>query len=270
MRHFDNETINEVILWRLAESPTGVAYYAEDPDGSFRPVYVSEQRQRLLGTAAGLQARGLGTGGRVAILADVRHEWVQVDFATLLSRGVTVGIYPTCTPEAVRYMLDHAEVRWIAIEANKYLPGLVEALNGSPTLELIVAIEPDGVAPEGLTVPLITLDDLIAEGAATLDEEALIAHARQAEPDDLLTIVYTSGTTGPPKGAMLTHGNLFRTCQAVDGLLPTEDGDRGIIYLPLAHSLQRTTLYLGMWMGKVDGYYLSHIPRLGEVLPIVR
>ncbi|MCP4870584.1 MAG: long-chain fatty acid--CoA ligase [Proteobacteria bacterium] len=270
MRQFDKETINEVILWRLEENPKGVAYYAEDETGGFRPVYVSEQRQRLLGTAAGLQARGLGKDGRVAILADVRHEWVQMDFATLLSRGVTVGVYPTCTPDAVQYMLDHAEVRWIAIEAIKYLEGLVDALNACEKLELVIAIEPDGTAPDGLTVPLITLDDLVAEGTAALDEEALKAHAREAEPDDLLTIVYTSGTTGPPKGAMLTHGNLFRTCQAVDGLLPTEDGDRGIVYLPLAHSLQRTTLYLGMWMGKVDGYYLSHIPRLGEVMPIVR
>jgi len=270
VQQFDKETINEVILWRLAESHQKVAYYAETEDGGFRPVPVQEQRERLLGTAAGLQKRGLELDGRVAILADVRHEWVQVDFATLLSRGVTVGIYPTCTPDQVRYMLDHAEVRWIAIEANKYLPGLVEALNACEALELVIAIEPDGVAPPALSVPFLTLDELVVEGLYGLDEAALVARAKEADPEDLLTIVYTSGTTGPPKGAMLTHGNLFRTCQSVDGLLPTYDGDRAIVYLPLAHSLQRTTLYLGMWMGKVDGYYLSEIPRLGEALPVVR
>ncbi len=270
MPQFETETINEVILWRLDESKKEVAYHAETDDGGFRPVYVAEQRQRLLATTAGLAAHGIGPGGRVAIISDVRHEWVGVDFATLLNRAITIGVYPTSTPESVRYILDHAEVSIVAIEATKYLKPLIEVLNGLDRVKLVVAIEPDAEPPEGLDVPFMTLDSLIDEGSDGLDEAAIRANALEAKPEDLLTIVYTSGTTGPPKGAMLTHRNMFRTCESLDGLLPAEDGDRGLVYLPLAHILQRTTLYFGMWMGLVEGFYLSDIRRVGEVLPEVR
>jgi len=269
---FRKKTVNEIILWRMSLATKDVAYHAETPDGGYRPVYYAESRRTMLGLAAALRARGLERGDRVAIQADVRHEWATFDFANIMSGLVTVGIYPTCTPDQVRYILDHSETRWLVIEAGKYLEPLVDVLNACERLELVVSMEDDAVAPAGLTAPMVALSELFEEGGALLDEhgdEGVLGAAREAEPDDLMMIVYTSGTTGPPKGAVLTHRNIFSVCEAVMDHIPFDDDERGLVYLPLAHSLQRTTLYIGLRMGGV-GYYLSDIPRIGEVLPIVQ
>ena len=269
---FAKETVNEIILWRMGLRTKDVGYYAETPDGGYRPVDYAESRRATLGLAAALRARGLQRGDRVALQADVRHEWATCDFANILAGLVTVGIYPTCTADQVRYILDHSESRWLVIEADKYLAPLTDVINGCERLDLVVSMEDDAVAPEGLRPPMVALSELIDQGAALLadgGEEEVLDEARAAEPDDLMMIVYTSGTTGPPKGAVLSQRNIFSVCEAVMNHIPFDDDERGLVYLPLAHSLQRTTLYIGLRMGGT-GYYLSDIPRIGEVLPIVQ
>ena len=269
---FAKETINEILLWRLANPKPGVAYYAEEPSGGFRAVHHDENRRETLAVAAGLHLRGLARGDRVAILATTRHEWVRCDLANLVLGLVTIGIYPTCTPETVRYLLEHSGARALVVETQAHLDALVPALGGEHGVEVIFTMEPGLTAPADLGVPVADLEELLAAGRADLDtrgDEHLLAEAGLAEPDDLVTIVYTSGTTGEPKGAMLTHRNLFHVSDSVCRMLPFDEDDRSIVYLPLAHILQRYTVYLGLRTG-ASAHYLSDIPRLGEVLEIAR
>ena len=95
-------------------------------------------------------------------------------------------------------------------------------------------------------------------------QDMLQERAAQVSPDDVATVVYTSGTTGLPKGAVLTHGNFTRVIQATRQALPTEAGDRSIVFLPLAHSLQRFTIYRGL-AEDVGGFYCTPlVVHLGE------
>ncbi len=265
---FSKETINEILLWRLANPKPGVAYYAEEPSGGFRAVHHEENRRETLAVASGLRQHGLERGDRVAILATTRHEWVRCDLANLVLGLVTIGIYPTCTPDTVGYLLSHSGARVLVVETQAHLDGLVEAMQGDHAVEAIFTMEPGLAPPEGLGIPVHDLDSLTAAGRHELlqrGDEHLLDEARKAEPDDLVTIVYTSGTTGEPKGAMLTHRNLFHVSDSVSRMLPFDDQDRSIVYLPLAHILQRYTVYLGLRTG-ASAHYLSEIPRLGEVL----
>jgi long-chain acyl-CoA synthetase len=266
---FEQETVTEVLLWRLRNDDRAVAYHAEDPAGGFRPVPAAEARRETFALAAALPTLGLERGDRVAILATTRHEWTRCDMANLLAGLVTVGIYPTSTVEQVGYILRHGGCRVLVIEDAAALERVADAVRGSP-VEAVYLLDPGATVDVG--VPVAPLEELAAVGRQRLDaggEEAVVAEARKARPDDLLTLVYTSGTTGEPKGAMLTQRNLFHVTDVVTELIGFGPEDRSLVYLPLAHILQRYTLYLGLRAGG-QGWYLSDIPRLGEVLEEVQ
>ena len=263
--HFETETVTEVLLWRLRHDDREIAYHAELPSGGFRPVPAVEGRRETMALAAALPGLGLQRGDRVAILADTRHEWMRCDMANLLCGFVTVGIYPTCTVDQIRYILEHSGARVLIVQDADALARSAEAVRGSP-VEAAFLMDPGADSDVG--VPVRSLEDLAVEGRERLDalgEEPIVREARKARPDDLLTLVYTSGTTGEPKGVMLTHRNLFHVTESVSHLIEFGPEDRSLIYLPLAHILQRYTLYLGLRVGG-QGWYLSDIPRLGEVL----
>ncbi len=267
---FTKETINHVLLWRMEQTDRDVAYFAEAADGRFVPVGPPQARRNNLSWAAALIRRGLPVGTRVAILAGVRAEWVECDLGNLLARTVTIGVYPTSTPDSIAYILQHSEARVLVVGDQADLDRCASILGSCPGLDLIVAMEPV-TAPPGLGVELTTLDDVRLQGDQALagGEAWLLEHAAQAEPDDMITVVYTSGTTGPPKGAVLTHRNLFAVTDAVNAMFRFRDDQIGLVYLPLAHILQRYAVYQGLRFGGI-GYYSRRMTELGEVLPAVR
>ena len=155
---FDRETVNEIILRRLQDPTDQVQGYAEVPGDGFRPITVGEDRSVTLRLAAALHARGRTKGQAVAILAGVRHEWVQWDFANLLARLVTIGIYPTSTPDQVLYLLQHSESRVLVLENQEQLNSLTELLPECPTLELIISLDGElqSPAPQGIELLSMT------------------------------------------------------------------------------------------------------------------
>ena len=267
----DRETINHLLLWRMEQSDHPVAYYAEAPDGGFRPITPTQAKRNNASWAAALLKRPFAVGTRVAILAPVRAEWVECDLGNLLARMVTIGIYPTCTADQIAYILQHSESRVLVVGDQADLDRCAEVLPSCPGLELVVTMDAGVTLPDGVDLPLVTLEEMRQAGDAALadGEEWLVAHASAAEPDDMITLVYTSGTTGPPKGAVLTHRNLFHVTDAVSTIFPFRDDQVGLVYLPLAHILQRYAVYQGLRFGGV-GYYTQRMTELGELLPVVR
>jgi len=269
---FARQTVNEIILARLNDPPEKVQSYAELPGGGFRPVTCGEDRRTTIHLAAALHGRGLGDGQPVAILAGVRHEWVQWDFANLLTRLVTIGIYPTSTSDQILYLLQHSESRVLVVENDAQLRSLSEVLPQCPLLQFIVRLDDSQAEAAETTIETLSMAAFLEEGARAIasgGEAAVIERAHSAEPDDIATLVYTSGTTGPPKGAMLTHRNLFHVTETVAGIMDFTAADRSVVYLPLAHVLQRYSVYLGCRIG-ITGYYSSRLDDLARVIQEVR
>jgi long-chain acyl-CoA synthetase len=223
--------------------------------------------QHVRDLALGLRDLGVGPGDRVGIVANTRPEWGQIDQSILHLGAVTVGIYPTLLADEVAYLLEHAGIEVLFVEDADQL-AKVEGIRAQvPALRELVLLDGDGDGAR-------RLEDVeaLSKGVAGGDE-LFEAAWRALGPDDLATIIYTSGTTGQPKGAMLTHGNLTYTVHAAVSVLPYENGDTSVAFLPMAHALQRIASYGGM-LTRARGYFtespLTLMDDIREVEPTVQ
>lgn len=211
---------------------------------------------------SGLISIGVEPGDRVGVVSETRREWSAADMAIVCAGGMTVGVYPTSTAEQCAYVLDHSECRVVFVEDAAQLDKLNRVRDTLPRLERIIVIE----GGEAIQSPdTVTYQELRDAGQRYLEEHPndYETRWRAVEPADLAMLVYTSGTTGPPKGVMLTHNNIYATIEAVSQVVPTRDDDLGVVFLPLAHSLQRVAGYVGMYNGTC-GVFAERIDKIVE------
>ena len=192
--------------------------------------------------AAGLAGLGLEPGGVAAVLANTSREWVWADLGVLSAGGVCNGIYPTDAASQVHYLCDDSATRILFVEDDEQLDKALEVRERLPALHRIVVFDMEGLA--GLDDPqVMSLDALRELGRSRLRAEPDLVARRRASrrTEDLAILVYTSGTTGKPKGGMITHANL---CAVMAGLATSlfeglpEGGER-IAFLPLCHIAER-------------------------------
>jgi long-chain acyl-CoA synthetase len=193
-----------------------------------------------------LMALGVVPGDRVAVHSENRREWLYSDLGTVAARGVTVGLYPTNPAPEVAYLLSHSASKILIAEDQEQVDKVLEVLGELPDLERIVYLEPRGIRRRYDNPKLLFWDDFLALGAAhrKANPGAVEQRMSQARPDDVMTLVYTSGTTGPPKGAMLSVANVeFAIGRLVDAggftSPPPNDRDVMLSYLPLCHIAER-------------------------------
>jgi long-chain acyl-CoA synthetase len=239
-------------------------------DGRWVDVSVAELRDTVRWFSHALRALGVKPGDRVAILSENRPEWAMADFAILAAGGVTVPVYPTLLGWQIEYILNDAGTVAVICSTEEQLQKIVGVKGHVPSVNnIIVCDPPPGALPEGVK----TFKDVVesgkkeeeANGRARFDE--LLAGAK---PSDLATLVYTSGTTGNPKGAMLTHGNITSNIVSVCSVLPVEGGDIALSILPLSHILERTADYAYFYKGCTIAYAESVVKvadNLQEVRP---
>ncbi len=197
--------------------------------------------------AGGLSAAGIEPGDRVAILSENRPEWAITDWACLCTRVIDVPVYPTLSPHQVAYILRDSGARLVFVSSADLAEKAREAVAECPQEISIVSY--DG------TAGFASWSDFLAEGERNaVDPEAFRARALEVQPDDVATVLYTSGTTGDPKGVMLTHGNVASNVRASVMVLPIGHTDNTISFLPLSHILQRMVDYLFFWVGCRIGY----------------
>ena len=185
----------------------------------------------------GLISLGFEAGDKMSILSLNRPEWHYADMACLTTRGTTAPIYATNSPDQVRHVIADSDTKVAVVENAGQLDKVLEVRANLPLLERVIVIDGYEGGHDDL---VMTWDDLLSSGDA--GEDARYDDAvGSVRPEDIATFVYTSGTTGEPKGVMLTHDNVWWTCIHTEQSVPIGDADnaRTVSYLPLSHIAER-------------------------------
>jgi long-subunit acyl-CoA synthetase (AMP-forming) len=188
--------------------------------------------------SAGLIELGLESGEQAAILSGNRVEWHLADLGTLTNGSVTVPIYQTNSPKQIAHVLGDSEARLCFVENHELLAKVLEVKEQLPKLDHVVVFENNGRLDDPF---LLGFSELLAIGGARLDKNPQLLKTRESSivPEQLATLVYTSGTTGAPKGAMITHYNIMWTLRSAAAMVHLRVGERFLSFLPLSHIAER-------------------------------
>jgi long-chain acyl-CoA synthetase len=230
------------LFQEVTSSRTDTLAYLSKRDGQWAKTNWGEHRTTVTAVAKSLLALGIQHGDRVAILALSRQKWVQCDFGIVNIGGVTVGIYPSNLSLDCGYIINHSDSEILFLDTDEQLQKIQSIRSELPHLRHIITF--DGASDPGNNI--LSWDEFLKAGKDVSDEE----YTRRGEAvtrDDIASIVYTSGTTGAPKGAMLTNGNLLFTIESVSSTaFPEMEPYTTLFFLPLAHVFARLIAYACM------------------------
>ncbi len=230
-------------------------------DGSWQSFDFDWGLEQASKIAFGLKSMGYEKGSRIAILSENRPEWATTDFGSMAAGLVGVPLYTTLIGEQVAYILHDAGVKVVFVSSMDHLSTVLSIRERVPSIEKIVVFYPENLNEDDL---VISLDTLKATGEGhTLEEFSELS--RSAKPEDMATIVYTSGTTGDPKGVALTHHNFMAEFDAIWPIFEGKEGDSLLSFLPLSHILQRVVDSFALLFGFTISYAES-LETLGENL----
>jgi long-chain acyl-CoA synthetase len=215
--------------------------------GIWQPTSWRQWRQISKDIAYGLDASGFRPGDVASIIANAVPEWVFADMGILCAGGVSSGIYPTDSAVQVEYLINDSATKVIFAEDEEQLDKILSCRARCPTLQKIVVFDMEGLS--GFIDPMVlSLAEFMAlgrnhsQGRETLWDEMVASRGA----DDLAILVYTSGTTGPPKGAMHSNRSVTHQMRHANDLFPSTDNEERLVFLPLCHVAER-----------IGGYYLS-------------
>jgi long-subunit acyl-CoA synthetase (AMP-forming) len=229
-------------------------------DGAWVGTSWREYRAQCRTVAKALMAVGLARGEGVAIIGYNCPEWVYADVGAIMAGGMPAGIYTTSSPGQCQYITDHCDARVAFAENPEQARKFIEVRSDLPKLRHIVQMHG---APDHESV--MSWKDFVALGEKVSDAD-LDARIAEQKPDDVATLIYTSGTTADPKAVMLSHANLTWTAEASIKTLGFGPGDSGVSYLPLSHvAEQLLTIHAPLVAGMTVSFAES-MEKLGEAL----
>ncbi|HUO69387.1 MAG TPA: long-chain fatty acid--CoA ligase [Solirubrobacteraceae bacterium] len=226
-------TVGAMILRSGREDGVALRYKVA---GAWQEISYPELVRVARDIAKGLIALGINAGDRVSILAETRPEWTLADAGSFCAGTVVAPIYQTNSPEECEYVLRHSEARVVFCEDAAQLAKIAEIRAHCPALEHVVAFAGEGAGS-------ISLDELIDRGRE-IAERRVDERVAAVAPDDMASLVYTSGTTGPPKACILTHRNFTEAVHTLEerlDLTQMRSSMEFFLFLPLAHVFARIT-----------------------------
>jgi long-chain acyl-CoA synthetase len=243
-------SIADLPFTNAAETPDAVVLHRKEND-TWRPVTAAAFAREVTAVAKGLIAAGVEPGGRVAVMSRTRYEWTVLDFAIWAAGGQTVPVYATSSAQQVEWIVRDSGARHVVTE------------NAENAATVATGTADHEAPPRVWQLDAAALDELTALGHGLPDEEVTKRRAALT-PDTIATVCYTSGTTGRPKGCVLTHANLHaEAANTVELLHPifkevTDQTASTLLFLPLAHIMGRT-LQIACLMGRIE---IGHCPSI--------
>lgn len=223
----------------------------EKKKGLWRPISWDEYYTHVQNFCLGLKHLGLKKGDRVSILGDNCPEWLYADLAIQSAGGISVGVYPTNSYLQVKYILDHSQSKFVIVKDQEQADKVLMVKDGLSALEKMIVIDMKGLRKyvEPMMLNFQEVEEIgknIHRGNPSLFTEMI----QETRSEDVAIIVYTSGTTGPPKGAMLSHRNITSVLDSFFQILPITRDDSLVSVLPLCHVAERLfSLFIPMKSG---------------------
>ncbi|MCU0305676.1 MAG: long-chain fatty acid--CoA ligase [Thermoanaerobaculales bacterium] len=245
MRFVDFENVHAMLSHTVERSPDRTAYTTILPDGGTESRTWSEFAAEVRQVGKSLIALGVGKDDKANIVSYSCYRWVLTDIALASIGSVTVGIYHSLLAKDIGYIVEHSDAVLVFAEDPVQAAKLVELRDRLPAVRKVVLFKGPAPSDDGWT---ITYEDFLEFGRDVADE-ALDARIADVGPADVAAIVYTSGTTGVPKGAVLTHDNITFTAQSVFGSASIHADDIALLFLPLAHIFARTCVFTALFAG---------------------
>ncbi|MES2911498.1 MAG: AMP-binding protein, partial [Pseudomonadota bacterium] len=246
----DGDTI-PAVFWNAVDKRKHQVWMRQKEMGIWRSWSWQQVGQAVSEIAGGLMSLGFNAGGTASILSNTVIEWLLADLAILSCGGVANGIYPTDAAGQVQYLCEDSRTSILFVQDDEQLDKALEVRAQLGSLQKIVVFDMEGLR-ELKDPGVMSLDDLRVLGREYLAShpDALTGRIRACRPDDLAILVYTSGTTGKPKGAMHSNKGLLYSVRGLGKALPQDERDERICFLPLCHAAERIGgAYLALYTG---------------------
>ena len=233
------KTMNDVFRNRVKKYGNRLAV-EKKMNGKWESATWNEYYERARATGLGLWSLGVRKGNMVSILSENRLEWLYADMGALGIGACIIPIYPTLPSDEIEYIINNSESKVILPENKAQLKKVLEVLDKCPSIEKIIVMEDKDATGHP---KIMSFNALLELGRKKYVEDPSLFEklSKEVTADDLATLVYTSGTTGLPKGAMISHGNVWWIVQSLDAVQPPFANDQDVLvaFLPLSHVFQR-------------------------------
>lgn len=250
MAELSGKTLGQLFLEQVSKRGDQIALREKDL-GIWQRVTWLQYRDHVAHFALGLKSLGFHRGNQLAIISENRREWLYAEMATTCLGGVSVGVYPTSPYPEVHYVVEHCDARFVVCEDQEQTDKIMEVWDQLPQVEKIIVIDMKGLRnyPQNRIIPFIEVEKLGRKLEAE-DPELFKREVVSGQAEDVCIMVYTSGTTGKPKGAMINHRNIESMTLGTIDAIGADKTDSVVSYLPLCHVAEKIfSLFLPIFVG---------------------
>lgn len=240
--------------------PDTAAQYTKSMKGVFQPTSFHELYREVSVFAAGLKELGVSRGDHLGMIADNRKEWLIADLATLSLGAADVPRGRDSMPQEIAFILQFADCRIVFVENQEMAEKVLSVRDEVSSMKMLIVLdrrfESDSLGKLPRGIKLHTFDEVVALGEKSLAKDASLIEREidQGAIDDVATIIFTSGTTGEPKGVMLTHRSYLHQVTGVPKIVDIQPGDIWLSVLPVWHSFERVLQYVAIATGSALAY----------------